>query len=77
MKFQDRPEIDRQLVAKGVENLREFGYPKASVDDITTDSVYAKFFRSMLEDNIGHRGDIDDAINRLIEEIDTNLGEPA
>lgn len=69
-RFIDRPETDRRLIAKGVENLQGFGYPHVDVNNIVTDDVFSRFFRSMLEDNLGQRDDIDESINRLIAEID-------
>ncbi|UIS25284.1 hypothetical protein [Erythrobacter phage vB_EliS-L02] len=75
MRFTDRPEIDRHLIAAGVRNLKEFGYDSVNVDNITSDMVFAKFFSRMLEDNEGQRDDVDEAIVRLMEEIDANLEE--
>lgn len=68
--FQTRPEIERSLIAAGVRNLKTFGYLQVTCDNITSDSVFSAFFRSMLEDNKGHSGDFDQAIDRLIAEID-------
>lgn len=68
--FHERPELDRRLIARGVENLREFGYTSVDTSNILTDDVFSRFFRSMLEDSLGARGDIDEAIGRLMAEID-------
>ena len=48
-------------------NLKEFGYPNASKDNILTDPIYSAFFKSMLEDNLGKGAD--EAINQLLSEI--------
>lgn len=37
------------LLKAGVKHLKEFGYPKCTVDNIITDRVYGQFFESMLE----------------------------
>lgn len=72
MKFTDRPEVDRHLLTAGVKNLKEFGYPAVNVDNITSDYLFAMFFKRMLEDNEGQRADVDEAIGRLKEEIEKN-----
>jgi hypothetical protein len=61
-------DVRTQLIKAGVKNLAQFGYPHASTDNILNDSVYRKFFRSMLEDNLGQGFDTE--INALIAEID-------
>ncbi len=38
------------LIAAGVRNLKEFGYPSVNTENILTDMVFSKFFASMLED---------------------------
>lgn len=45
-------QIRDSIIRAGVKNLREFGYPKASMETILTDAVYKAFFAKMLEDNI-------------------------
>ena len=42
-----------KLLAAGVRNLKEFGYPGVTTENILTDSVYSAFFRSMLEEHSG------------------------
>ncbi len=37
------------LLAAGVKNLKEFGYPSCNKKNIMTDMVYRKFFLHMLE----------------------------
>lgn len=42
------------LLAAGVKNLRDFGYPKCDGGNITTTPIYAAFFKSMLEETKEH-----------------------
>lgn len=58
-----------KLLAAGVKNLKAFGYPSVSETNILTDPVYSAFFESMLNDNKGHSGGLDDAIDGLLGEI--------
>ncbi len=37
------------LIAAGVKNLKDFGYPFANAKNILTNKIYAAFFKSMLE----------------------------
>ena len=59
-------EIRDKLIAAGVKNLQEFGYPSCNKDNILTDYVFSRFFLSMLGENKGHGKDIDAAIGELI-----------
>jgi hypothetical protein len=61
--------IRKHLLEGGVKNLKEFGYSEVNVENIMTDVVYREFFKSMLEENIGIRKDIDETINQLLTEI--------
>ena len=56
------------LKSAGVRNLREFGYPDVTAENIGADPVYRQFFRSMLSENLGQG--VDEDINALIAEID-------
>lgn len=56
-----------KLIAAGVTNLHQFGYPKCNAENILTDKIYKAFFRSMLEDNIGKLPAADEAISELLE----------
>lgn len=58
-----------KLISNGIKNLKEFGYPEVTADNILTDIIYSGFFKSMLKDNLGHSAQIDKAINELLEEI--------
>jgi hypothetical protein len=60
--------MKQKLLEAGVKNLREFGYPSCTAENILTDYVYASFFMRMLEDNRGHSATIDKAIDELITE---------
>jgi hypothetical protein len=70
-------EIKDKLVAGGVKNLKEFGYPSVNASTIITDYVYSRFFISMLNENreeaiflAGFRGkEIAAAIDELLVEI--------
>lgn len=58
--------IEAKLIAAGVKNLKEYGYPKCNSENILTDSIYKQFFISMLEDNKGKTKEIDSAIESLL-----------
>ncbi len=49
------------LIANGVRNLKEFGYPNCSTSNILTDKVYREFFRGLLEQ-------WDDGTNRSVSQ---------
>jgi len=66
--------IREKLIAAGVNNLKEFGYPSVNKENILTDKVYAAFFKTMLVENIGVVADLDIVINELIKEVENNLG---
>jgi len=58
--------IRQRLIEGGVKNLKEFGYPGVSEENIITDEVYSRIFVGMLRDNLGHG--FDKEINQLISE---------
>lgn len=63
----DNKIIKEKLIAAGVKNLKEFGYPHCTKDNILTDQVYKQFFNNMLKENLGKAGSkVDEAINELI-----------
>lgn len=63
--------FDRQtLIARGVRNLREFGYLSVDENNILTDEIYSRMFRSILQDNMGHSRAADSELQKLIKEID-------
>lgn len=59
--------VRAKLIAAGVRNLKEFGYPGVTVENILTDDIYSRFFKSMLEDNKGKGADAD--IDSLLADI--------
>lgn len=61
-------DIRKSLIAAGVKNLREYGYPDCTESNILTDRIYSAFFKSMLGDNLGFRKDVDAEIEKLIAE---------
>ena len=61
--------IREKLIAAGVRNLKQFGYPMVSKDNIMTDRIYSAFFKSMLEDNLGKEPIADAVIQKLLSEI--------
>lgn len=61
--------IRQKLIEARVKNLKEFGYEYTDTENILTDEIYSVFFLSMLNDNKGHRADIDKEIDTLISEI--------
>jgi hypothetical protein len=62
-----------KLIAAGVRNLKEFGYPNANAKNILTDMIYSSLFKAMLEDNLGMGAD--DAIIALLAEIAGQAGK--
>jgi hypothetical protein len=58
--------IKEHLIRAGIKNLKEFGYPNVTEENILTDDVYKLFFKSMLEDNKGNGKQIDEVINELL-----------
>lgn len=43
--------VRNSILRAGVKNLKEFGYPDTNAENILTDYLYRKFFKSMLEDD--------------------------
>ena len=58
-----------KLIAAGVKNLREYGYPACNKENILTDLIYRAFFVSMLKDNKGINAEADKAIDELLEKL--------
>jgi len=56
--------LQKRLIAGGVRNLKQFGYPGVTEENILTDEVYSAFFRPMLEDAKGHG--VDEEIDALL-----------
>jgi len=61
---------------RAVANLQTFGYPTASLDNLTTDSIFIAFFIQMLEDAIYETPSkkaydhVRQAINELMQECE-------
>lgn len=59
------------LIWGGVANLRAFGYPHVTPQNILTDQVYKRFFISMLKDNLPCPiKSMENDIKKLLEELD-------
>lgn len=62
--------IRAQLIKAGVANLKEFGYPSVTASNILTDDIFKRFFKSMLEDNLGKGSAVhDEQIKQLLKEV--------
>jgi hypothetical protein len=61
--------LRERLINGGVRNLKAYGYPSVSKENILTDEIYREFFRSMLRDNKGSSKTMDVAIDGLLAEI--------
>ena len=46
-----KTDVKAKLIEAGVKNLREFGYPQVTKDNILTVMIYKAFFKRMLEDD--------------------------
>lgn len=62
-------QIREHLLKAGVKNLKEFGYPEVTTENILTDEIYKAFFKSMLEDNKGIDKQLDTVIEQLLEVV--------
>lgn len=70
-----RARIRDALLAAGVRNLKEFGYPKCNQVNILTDAVYSAFFKKMLEDDESTRADVVTVRAELLAEISEHTKE--
>lgn len=66
-------DIEKHLIKAGVKNLREFGYPDCTEENILADPIYSAFFKSMLEENKG-KG-VDKEINSLLARMENDKVE--
>lgn len=64
-----RVRIRDGLLAAGVRNLKEFGYPSVNKTNILTDRVYKMFFKKMLEDDEQRNPDVVEVRKELLAEI--------
>lgn len=67
-----KPSIREQLIQSGVNNLKEYGYPKVDDKNILTDRIYSAFFKEMLDGTLGKSAKVDPIITELMTEIDKN-----
>lgn len=72
--LQERPvlsksDIQSRLIKQGVRNLRQFGYPNCTEQNILTDDIYKAFFANMLRENRGQVAAADPAIDELLEQV--------
>lgn len=58
-----------KLLAAGVRNLKEFGYPTVDEQSIISDDIYSVLFERMLQDSKGRSRSMDIEINTLLKEI--------
>ena len=63
-------QIREQLLEAGAINLRKFGYPDCTAENIMSSMVFRAFFKGMLEDNKGKSPTVDEVIQELLTEID-------
>lgn len=61
----------KKLIEAGVKNLKQFGYPRCTAENILTDAVYKAFFRRMLEDdgNVTKNREVEAARTGLLAEL--------
>jgi RimJ/RimL family protein N-acetyltransferase len=55
-------DIRAALIKNGINNLKEFGYPDVTPENLLTDMVYSNFFLKMLREIKGHKPEIDTEI---------------
>ena len=65
--------IRQKLIVKGVDNLKEFGYPNCNETNILTTPIFKALFESMLLENLGQDPQIDTEIHKLWAEIKKGL----
>ena len=69
MKRMKPADIRSRIIDNGIRNLREFGYPKVTPENILTDLIYRTMFARMLKENLGAGAEYDAVIHELIGEI--------
>jgi len=62
-----RKTVKDQIIKNGIKNLKVFGYPNVTVENIMTDEVYIMFFENQLKDNLGHG--FDEEIMSLLNDL--------
>ena len=58
-----------KILEAGVRNLKQYGYPEVTKENILTDQIYSAFFKSMLEDSDNMGKGMDGVIAKLLKEI--------
>ena len=58
-----------KLIVEGIKRLKEFGYSDVNEDNIFSDFIYSRFFKSMIKENKGQGYEMDGVIDELINEI--------
>ena len=69
----EKDKIKDLLLGAGVSNLKEYGYAEVTKENILTDNIYSRFFKSALNENKGSQNSnsqIDGVIDELIMQID-------
>lgn len=61
--------IRSSIINDCINNIKEFGYPQVNSENIFTDPIYSRFFKRILEDNLGSNNFVDCAIQDLLKEI--------
>jgi hypothetical protein len=41
--------MEKKLIEAGIRNLKDFGYPNVTAENILTDMIYSQLFKRMLE----------------------------
>ncbi len=66
----NKAQIKEKLIQAGIRNLKEFGYPSVTPENIFTDIIYSGMFKSMLNDNKDKSTSlVDDCIDELLSQI--------
>jgi hypothetical protein len=65
-------EIRTHILELGVTYLKDFGHADVNTENILTDPKYKKFFGELIEAERGSAKHIDDAIEELLEQINTS-----
>lgn len=68
----ERTKIRTLLLKSGASHLNSYGYSDCTTENILTDTVFSKLFKTLLRDNIGDSEEYDEVIDELIKEINSN-----
>ena len=69
-----KQQVRDHFLKMGVKNLKEFGYPSVTTENILTEYIFRKMFQGMLEDesNITSSKTVESVRLELIAEIKAN-----